>query len=296
MFQQLVRGRFRISGDPAPASRYVCESDVCGTNGVDRRSWQQRTRPHMHRVHNRCTADKACSCECAIKRALSDLEMNIDIADSSTPDSASGSPVVTSAQNSSWIGSVLSPEITSTILLLDSCFHSTHVHVLTQAQRGNKDVLIVLNAIRTWILLQRDEEVSYADKHRIVYFLKVVSELVATLYFKFNVANVKQLWKALCPAVCRYDQCCRQSLRIALVQLQSLVLGCERLMFAKFNSQCRNKLRFLSAVCSEWNVLLSAKLRSYRRLWPPFTPGFAESKLRDLTVPRVNDVGFNIKS
>ena len=165
------------------------------------------------------------------------------------------------------------------------------MHVLTQAQRRNKDVLIVLNATRTWILLQRDEEVSYADKHRIVYFLKVVSELFATLYFKFNVANVKQLWKALCPAVCRYDQCCRQSLRIALVQLQSLVLGCERLMFAKFNSQGRNKLRFLSAVCSEWNVLLSAKLRSYRQLWPPFTPGFAESKLRDLTVPRVNDVG-----
>ena len=144
LLRQSRLGRFRVSNDSAPASRYVCESDVCKTNGVDRANWEQQ---YKRRVHNRCTAGRACSCECAINRALSDLEINIDIADSSTPDSASGSPVVTSTQNSSWIGSVLSPEITSTILLLDSWFHSTHVHVLTQAQRRNKDVLIVLNAI-----------------------------------------------------------------------------------------------------------------------------------------------------
>ena len=138
------------------------------------------------------------------ERPLSPHERSVHISQANTVDSASNGTTETP-----WIGSVLSPEITSTIPLLDSCFHSTRVHVLTQAQRGNKDVLTVLNAIRTWILLQRDEEVSYPDKHRIVYFLKVVSELVTTLYFKFNVANVKQLWKALCPAVCRYDQCCR---------------------------------------------------------------------------------------
>ena len=97
LFEQLMLGRFRVSNDSAPASRYVCESNVCGTNGADRSSWEQRAMPHMHKVHSRCTADRACSSECAIKRALSDLEMNIDIADSSTPDSASGSAVVTSA-------------------------------------------------------------------------------------------------------------------------------------------------------------------------------------------------------
>ena len=100
LFKQLMRGRFRVGEDSAPTSRYVRESDVCGTNGVDRRSWERQTRPHMHSVHNRCTSDRACSCECAIKRALSDLEMNIDISDtgSSTPDSASGSAVVAEAR------------------------------------------------------------------------------------------------------------------------------------------------------------------------------------------------------
>ena len=87
LFEQLMLGRFGVSNDSAPASRYVCESDVWGTNGVDRASWEQQTRPpYMRRVHNRCTAGRACSCECAISRALSDLEMNIDIADGSTPD------------------------------------------------------------------------------------------------------------------------------------------------------------------------------------------------------------------
>ena len=103
LLKQLRLGCFRFSNDSAPASHYVCESNVCGTNGVDRASGEQQTRPpYMRRVHNRCTAGRACSCECAINRALTDLEMNIDIADGSTPDSAPGSAVVTSAHNSSY--------------------------------------------------------------------------------------------------------------------------------------------------------------------------------------------------
>ena len=156
-------------------------------------------------------------------------------------------------------------EITNAIMLLDSCFHSTHVHVITQAQRCNKDVRAVIDTLRTWVLLQQDVEVSYADKHKVVYFLKVVSELVSILYLKFDVVPVKQLWKALFSTY-PYVQCCRKNLRIALVRLQSLCEGCEKLTFAKFNHQCRNKLEFLSAVCSEWNALLSAQLRSYKRL------------------------------
>ena len=103
LLKQLKLGRFRIVNDSAPASHYACKSDVWGTNGVDRPSWELRERPpYMHRVHNRCTADRACSCECAINRALSDLEMNIDIADGSPPDSASGSTVETSAGTRSY--------------------------------------------------------------------------------------------------------------------------------------------------------------------------------------------------
>ena len=103
LFNQLMQGRFRVGEDAAPAGRYVCESDLWGTNWVDRPSWENRTgKPFMYRVHNRCIADRACSCECAIKRALSDLEMNLDIADGSTPDSASGSAIVTAARASGY--------------------------------------------------------------------------------------------------------------------------------------------------------------------------------------------------
>ena len=102
LFKQLMLGRFRIGTDPATTSHYVCESDVCGTNGIDRRSWEQQERPRSHRVHNRCTTDRACSCECAIKRALSDLEKNIDIADGSTPDSASGATMLAAVQQASY--------------------------------------------------------------------------------------------------------------------------------------------------------------------------------------------------
>ena len=49
---QLMQGRFRVGQDAAPAEHYVCKSDVWGTNGADRPSWEKGTLgAFMYRVH-----------------------------------------------------------------------------------------------------------------------------------------------------------------------------------------------------------------------------------------------------
>ena len=105
-----------------------------------------------------------------------------------TADSASNA-----ASFATWGKTMLPSEITNTILLLDSCFHSTHIHVITQAQRCDRNALADIDTLRTWVLHQQDVDVSYADKHKVMYFLRVVSELVSILYLKFDVVTVKQL-------------------------------------------------------------------------------------------------------
>ena len=55
------------------------------------------------------------------ERPLSPHERSVHISQANTTDSASNG-----ATETQWIGLILSPEITSTILLLDSCFHVTH--------------------------------------------------------------------------------------------------------------------------------------------------------------------------
>ena len=132
----------------------------------------------MHRVHSRCTADRACSCECAIKRALSDLEMNIVIADSSTPDSASGLAVVTSAQASSY--GELPFQVTQKFNQAShrSCIHSSfepmpevvdevslELHDGVGAPHGNANssgiyMVELARLMRRWVLKQQDSQLS----------------------------------------------------------------------------------------------------------------------------------------
>ena len=61
---------------------------------------------------------------------------------------------------------------------------------------------------------------------------------------------------------------------------------------AQFNCQTLNKLRFFSAVSSGWKTLLSTRLKKCRQSMPPIILGFADSKLKDLTVPTTSFIGI----
>ena len=223
------------------------------------------------------------------ERPMSPHERSLHISQANTTDSASNGWSTTT-----WCEAMFPLENICAILHLDSCFHSTCIHVIDRAQIAwcDNNALMVIDILQSWILLQQKEAVSLADKHKILYFLRTVSELVSRLYLKFDVSTVKQLWKALFSTY-PYVQCCRKNLRVALTQLRSLYEGCERLSLAKSNCQCLNKLKFFSAVSSEWNALLSAQLRSCRQRMPPIIPGFADCKLKDLTVPTASFIGIH---
>ena len=85
----------------------------------------------------------------------------------------------------------------------------------TQIAWCDQDIQEVIDILQAWILLQQEEAVSLTDKHKVLYFLKVVSELVSRLYLYFDVTTIKQLWKALFSAY-PYVQCRRKNLRVAL--------------------------------------------------------------------------------
>ena len=238
LFKQLMLGRFRIGTDPTTAAHYVCESDACGTNGIDMRSWEHRDQPHLHRVHNRCTADRACSCECAMKRALSDLEMNIDIADGSTPDSASGAAMLAAVQRASY--GELPFEV------IQKFHHASHwasvhndfdpmpevadevsleLHDGVGAPHGNANssgvyMVEVVRLMRRWVLKQREPHLSQQSMTSLVMVFDILISILLNMHMRSDIESSAQLATALLSSPDR--RCCGRSMGRALLMITKL--------------------------------------------------------------------------
>lgn len=160
------------------------------------------------------------------------------------------------------------------------------------SQRCNQGVLAIIDTLRTWVLLQQDVEVSYANKHKVVYFLNVVSELGSIHYHNFDVATVKQLWEALFstyPCMCLVSQ---KESEYSTGAITVTVWILWKVNVCKVHLPVPQQTEILISSVFWMECLVVSATKELQTALATFHPGFAESKLKDLTAPMVNFNGI----
>ena len=222
----------------------------------------------MRRVHNRCTAGRAYSYECAINRALSDLEMNIDIADGSTPDSASGSAVVTSAQNSSY--GELPFEVIQAFNQAShrSCIHSgfdtmpevieevsLDLHTGVDALHGNANssgiyMVELARLMRRWVLKQQDSQLSQESMMSLVMVFDILISILLNTHLHSGIESSAQLATALLG--CPDRRCCGRSMGQALLMISRLEILLRDFSHMRVHRHRRQRAAVRSMVSTQW--------------------------------------------
>ena len=326
-----ARSQKMLAGEhvaPRVTAAYVCGSAFNGTCGMlhDRINGHLRCHPHrckcagkcvcpdMQRwlrghkakhetngwchgkVHNRCSSDRACSCECAMERAVTEFEQELDVGFSAEPEASpgegpdndpngaqDGAPgagpgscpggndkaddtavgiTVSTANGAAAGGAARMPyDMVQRIQIAgnESWVGPRDLGVISRCigrYSHGRRQQGVARMLRRWVLIQPRREICDEDKMDLVHVFDVLLSILENMHSRSDIESSTGLASALLAD--DNKRCCGRSMGTALLMITRLETMLRNYSSMRAHRRRRHEAAVRSRVCRQWREANSA--------------------------------------